>query len=60
MYTIKVVKFGVSNLFFSKVIKEKPLRGSDQPPLVQEELIPTSPLFVIKDFICVCVMEGSV
>ena len=34
-------KFGVSDLCFSKVIEEKPLGGSDRPPLVQEGLITT-------------------
>ena len=36
-------KFGVSNLFFSKVIKEKPLGGRLDSPLVQEGLIPPWP-----------------
>ena len=31
-------KFGVSNLFFSKVIEEKPLGGGLDPPLVKERL----------------------
>ena len=31
-------KFGVSNLFFSKVIEERPLRGRLDPHLVQEGL----------------------
>ena len=31
--------FGVSDLFFSNVIEEKPLGGSARPPLVKEGLI---------------------
>ena len=30
-------KFGVSNLFFSKVIEEKPLGGSARPPSLVKE-----------------------
>ena len=39
-------KFGVSNLFFSKVIKEKPLGGSTPLTLVKEGLrcLPTRSL----------------
>ena len=39
LLTLTYAKFGVSNLFLSKVIEEKPLGGSAQPPLLKERLM---------------------
>ena len=38
LFKLHYAKFGVSNLFFSKVIKEKPLGGRLEPPLVKEQV----------------------
>ena len=33
LFKLDYAKFGVSNLFFSKVIEEKPMGGLARPPL---------------------------
>ena len=47
------VKFGVSNLFFSKVIKEKPLRGSARHPTGRVDAN-ISPICYQRFYLCVC------